>query len=90
MAVISITIPDEIAQRVIGAFCDKYGYKDQIPDPNNPGQWIPNPVTKAQFAKDCLKQFVKAVVMSYESTKAAEDARLVASNSVNNDIIIGD
>jgi hypothetical protein len=88
MAILSITIPDDITARVISAVAYNNGYSDTVPDQN--GQPVPNPLSKTQFAKDILKNWIKANVVSYEATKAAEDARQAAEDAGVSDITIGD
>lgn len=62
------------------AFADIYNWAGAtIPDPNNPGQTIPNPegTTKAQFVDFKLKQFYKNVIRAARR-KTAEAAIVVA------------
>ena len=56
MAQIILTIPDEHVSQLIDDMAANYGYQDQIEDPENPGTLIPNPVTKAVFARKILYQ----------------------------------
>ncbi|MBK8150866.1 MAG: hypothetical protein IPK58_22345 [Acidobacteria bacterium] len=56
------------------AFAEIYAWAGAtIPDPNNPGQTIPNPVgtTKAQFVDFKLKQFYKEVIRAARRKTAA-------------------
>jgi hypothetical protein len=90
MATLSITIPDAIAARVLDAVAYGNGYSDMIPDPMGSGNPIPNPITKTQFAKNVLKDWIKANVVSYESVQAADTARQAAIDAANSQIVIGD
>ncbi len=92
MATISFTIPDAILPRVLDAMAYGRGYTDTITQVDDEGNvtTIPNPITKAQFAKNELKNWVKANVVAYESSVAAESARLAAVQDANDDIILGD
>ncbi len=90
MATISISVPDAIAARVTADMCYYNGYQSQVPDPNNPGQTMPNPITPGQFVKNCIKQYVLNCCVAYEAQKAADDARSAAANSAGTDISIGD
>jgi len=80
MAQLIIDIPGTTAEvnRILDAFTKHHGYKAMIQDPNNPLQTIPNPQTKAQFAKAVVARFVKQCVIAQEATDAAEVARQAA------------
>lgn len=61
------------------AFANMYSWEGAtVPDPNNPGQTIPNPkgATKQQFLEYCLKQYYKEVIRAYRR-KTAEQAIVV-------------
>ncbi len=90
MATLSVTVPDSIVARVLTGVCGYNGYQAKIQDPNNPGNLIDNPVTPGQFAKDCIKQYLKNCVVAYEAVKAAEDARQAAYEAAILQITIGD
>ena len=67
MMVISMTIQDAFAARVIDAFAASYSYSATITDnTTNPPITIPNPQTKAQFAKAKIGEYIKSVVVAYE------------------------
>lgn len=73
MATISIDIPDAVVPRVLDAFAATYS-------------WPGTGLTKGQFAKQCLANYVKEVTKAYEASKAAEDARKAAADAANADI----
>jgi hypothetical protein len=56
---LTLTVPDAIKTDVINAFAYAYKYQDTIN-----GQ--PNPQTKAQFAKEIIKQFIREVYKKYK------------------------
>ncbi len=74
--------------RVLDAVAYANGYAETVLDAN--GNLSPNPVTKAQFAKNVLKDWIKANVVAYESAKAADQARQSAAETANSEITIGD
>lgn len=81
MATLSITIPDAVAPRVMDAVASIYGYLDpETGLPRVPGQ------TKAQFAKETVKTFLKNVVKQHEAQQQSEAARQAALNSVESEI----
>lgn len=82
MAQITVTIPDAVLPRVLAAFAASYGYQATMPG------GAPNPQTQAQFAKQKLADYVKAVVTAYEASQAAEGARTSAVNTANTDIAV--
>ena len=74
MANITINIPDDKINAVVDAFATQYKYSPKVEDDNN--QMVDNPVSKAQFARNILKSFVKQVyiaaqVAEVEATKQA-------------------
>ena len=83
---ITITIPDEIAARVVNGVAYQHGYADTIADEN--GDEIDNPETKAAYAKRMVIQNIKSAVRSYEAVQAAETARQSAINAVDSEITI--
>lgn len=63
---LSFTIPDASKDIFIDAWSQNY--QANVPDPDNPGQFIPNPVTKAQHAKNEVKvMMVQRVKMHQQS-----------------------
>lgn len=85
MAQIVIEVSDAQVTRVLAAFARQYSYQDEINDPINPGKKIPNPMTKAQFARKVVTRFAKEVVMTAEANEAAEVARKAKLAEVNID-----
>lgn len=69
---ITLTIPDAQVSRVINALCIKYGYQDMIIDPNSIDdlKYIPNPQTKAQFARQSIINFLRQVTVEVELEEA--------------------
>ena len=71
MAKLTITIPDNIKDRVLDALCYSNSYKDEVENVN--GEMVPNPVSKVQFAKDLLKTYIKMQVVGYEAQNHQEE-----------------
>lgn len=67
MAQITFTVPDAVATRIIQSTCYVNGYQDNVPDPQNPGQFIPNPVSKVAFLKSIIIEMLKSNLKAYES-----------------------
>ncbi len=88
MATISVTIPDAILPRVIVAMAYSNGYADTIMDMD--GHISPNPITKSQWAKNVIKDFIKSNVIAYEAAQASQIARDTALLKAANEITIGD
>lgn len=72
---VKFTIPTAHTTRIIDGVCYEHHYQAEVPDPDNPEKVIPNPETKAQFAKKMIVQWVKNCVKSYEGVQAAHAAR---------------
>jgi hypothetical protein len=78
MGSVTISWDAQYDERVIDGIAYQHGYRDEIEDPENPGEFIPNPETKAQFARRCARRWVKECIKAWEATQAAEQARLAA------------
>ena len=65
MAEIKLNIPADKIQLIIDSFCNVYGWKENIDDPEGEDM-IPNPETKAQFAKRMVIEYVKDTVLREE------------------------
>lgn len=65
--------------RIIDAVAVVYGYPANIDDPQTPGQTIPNPQTKAQFARAVIRRIIVNAVREAEmrSAKATIEASVV-------------
>lgn len=74
MAVITLTIPDAVLPRVIV--------------PLSVGWNVNLPVTRAQFAKQSLIEFIMDAVIRYEAQIAAKTAGDAAIIQTNSDIVI--
>lgn len=85
MATISITIGAGETTRVIDALCSYGAYQAAIPDPSptaQPGDTIPNPVTKAAFARSVVLGVIKDIVRNQERAAALATAASLASPDV--------
>lgn len=86
MANINILFPDAQAARVVDAFATAYNYPSTVPGATPLDPPVPNPQSKAQFAKAKVIDFIKSVVKGYEATNAAEIARRAALNAADPDL----
>jgi len=74
MADIKVTIKDSQLTRVVDGIAGQCGYQENIPDPKDFGKQIPNPETKAHFARKAMVEWVKDNVRAYEIRLAQEAA----------------
>lgn len=77
-ATITFTADQALLDAFVRAACAAYGYAVEIPDPGNPGNFIPNPQTPAQFAQQCVINYCTDIVRAYQVSQAAEAARQAA------------
>jgi len=84
MVNVTFTIPDAQVNRYINAFAVMYNYQTEVPDGN--GGMIPNPQTKAQFAKQCVVNYMKEIVKACEVQEAVETARTTAASATQVDV----
>lgn len=59
----TLTVPNNVVGDVVQAFCTLYGYQETITDE---GVEIPNPESKANFAKRMIRTYVKEVYKAYK------------------------
>lgn len=59
-------------------FAAATGHPAMIYDPQNPGELIPNPVTKAKWLDDKIDAYVRAVVRDYRLSVARAEAEAAA------------
>ena len=78
---INLTIPDTIATRVIDAVCARTDYAGYLTTTKTP-------ISKAQWVKNQVVNFLKNYVKEYESFNAAETARTTAVTKVDSEINI--
>lgn len=87
MATLSFTIPDEHLAGVVEAFAVKFGYQAQIQDPavTDGISTIPNPQTKAAFAKEKMVQHIRFIYIKYKADVDAEAAIQTAKDAATAD-----
>jgi len=85
MAVLSFTIPNEYIDEVVEAFAVKHRYPAMVPDTNTSGKLvpdeIPNPQSKAQFAKQIIRDFIRNTYVAHKAEKEAELAKITARST---------
>jgi len=72
---ITITIPNDVGLKLIDRIANVYNYEPLIP--NEGGDMIPNPITKIQFVKKCIKDFLYQV---YEKGDLEERSHLLVAS----------
>lgn len=82
MAQVILTYPDAVAQRVVDALCGRFGYQATLQN------GLPNPQTRAQFAKLQIANFIKDTVAGWEATIAKESAEQTARETANREIAV--
>jgi hypothetical protein len=80
MAQIKINIPDDKLQAIINAFCEQYQYQDKIPNLEDESGivFIPNPQTKAQFAKAKIGEYIREVYVASKANSGIDELRKAA------------
>jgi len=81
----SWTVSAENKTRIINGIAYQHGYQDQIEDPDNPEQMIPNPEGKGAFCKRMTKEWIRANVRAYEANQAviiARDAKIAEVDAI--------
>jgi hypothetical protein len=70
MATLTFNIPDERMPDLIEAWGD--GWTADVIDPDNPGEYMPNPLTKPQYAKEQIRRSLVQRVKQFQAA-ALED-----------------
>ena len=83
MATFTINIPNDKITALLDAFAMQYNYQEQIE--TETGEMVPNPVSKAQFAKNIVTSFIKEVYIAGQ-VKSLEEQRIAAINTAKTDI----
>ena len=81
MVDITLTIPDDVKDRVINGFCGQFRYQETVEDgvdEDGLPVMVVNPESKPVFAKRMLAKVIKDTVRTYEANQASETARLAA------------
>jgi len=79
----TVTIPNNILTDVIDAIAYQHGYLDNVVDPDNPSQTIPNPESKIAFAKRMNRRWIRLNVKAWEQEQAGNAAREQAIKDAN-------
>ena len=83
MPSVIFTYPDELQELVHNAACSQYGYLEEVENPEfNPSEaisesnpkMIPNSVSKSEFTRQVVIDFISEVVKAYSITVAKEQA----------------
>lgn len=80
MATIALTIPDNVAQRVLDAFCNTHGYQATVDDGS--GNQIPNPQTQAQFVRATLTRKLRDTTIRYEAKLAEQNQETQSASTI--------
>lgn len=71
----TFNLPGTVTQTdIINALALEWGYPLQVPDPQNAGQLINNPMPKATFVKQYLAQLFKTIYLRQQKAAAAQTA----------------
>jgi hypothetical protein len=90
MATITLSIDEDITDRVLEAVSSNHGYSDEIRNPvsgpdddeENPA-YIPNPQTRLEFVTEWLRRSLTAEVAKCERRKASEAASAAVESEIN-------
>jgi hypothetical protein len=71
-------------QAMLVDFCDQYGYEEEIEDPENPGEFIPNPITRTQYFNYHVTQYIRQSVEAAR-LRAAREAIIIEELIINDE-----
>lgn len=79
---LSYTVPDEKAADILDSVTNYLNYQENVTDPENPGEQIPNPQTRKSYLDARVLNYLKECYRA-EKSKAGEVARLAAVEEAN-------
>ncbi len=89
-ATMTITIPNEVVTEVIEAFAVEAQYPATVPDPACVNEmdcaYIPNPMSKSDFAKAQIRAYIKSVYVAYRVKAAVNQAKEDSEDTANIDV----
>lgn len=89
MATITLNIPNAVLPRVIDGICNQHNYQAEvISTDNNKTEYVPNPETKAVFAKRMIIEYCKSAVKNYEAELVANTARKNALTLIDSEVVL--
>lgn len=80
---ITLNIDTTLLPTVVAALCWQGMYQTSVPDPQNPGQTMPNPVTPNQFAKQQLINYIRNTVVGYQQGQAQQSIQPPSASLIN-------
>ncbi len=75
-----------IKTRVVTAFAKMHGRPDEIVDPADPPNKIPNPQSEEDFMRAIVITFIRETVEGFEGEVAGDSARETARTKARNEI----
>jgi len=85
MTNINITFPDpNTYTSLVTAVCANGNYQANIPDPDNPGQTMPNPTTQDQFLQTYIATTMANIIIGYQTRMANLSAQKTAQTTYAN------
>lgn len=84
----SYTVDDLKVQAIKDDFAAAKGWTLQIPDPNNLGQLINNPISQNQWMKNAVADHIKREIKNYRVEKARVTAGLTAEGDADTNIVL--
>lgn len=75
----------ELKNRIADAFCSVYNYQTKV---TVNGELVDNPESKNQFVQRKIKEYVKEIVKSCESSSAMQAAREEAITKADNEVTL--
>ena len=79
MAEVTITYPDAARDRIIGAICSRFGYRETV---EIAGEEVGNPQSPDEFAAAKVAEWVRSQVRKHETEKAAREAEQAIAEEV--------
>lgn len=76
----SVTNPQKT--NITQDFAAATGWQANVPDPQNPGQTMPNPITRAKWLDNKIDAYVRATVRDYRLAVARQTADATATTDM--------
>lgn len=88
MITITVTLPDDINTELVEAICANNGYAEIVPNPQNNGAPMANPLTPGQFAQQELVKWGMAHIQQYRAKQVQQVAADAAQQAADAQVAI--
>ena len=83
-----LTVPDGMVGDIVTWFTNFHGYRVDIEDEENPGEMLPNPQTRGEYAREVLGGIIFDAIKRGKAQSDIQAAKEAAEEWVDENVII--